>query len=291
VIRVGDVEVSRIEELVLRMPVALLPEWDKAAALEQQAWLVPDFYLPERDRIMISIHSWLLKTRRHVILIDTCGGNAKPRPTFKALDRIDTPYLHRLAEAGVTPVDVNYVVCTHLHVDHVGWNTHLVDGRWVPTFPNAVYILPRREIEQFSGVAESSPEHQIHLDSIQPILDAGQARIVEGDENLDEGIDLMPTPGHSPGHTAVRLRSRGEEALFAGDVLHHPIQIYQPRWNSRSCFDAEGARRTRLQILEHCARTGSLVLPTHFASPHYGRVVPREGGYAFVPPLVGADRL
>ena len=284
----GDIAFTRIEELVLRMPTGLLAGWDKEAALGQQEWMVPDFYLPEKDRIMISIHSWLIRTRRHVMLIDTCGGNAKPRPSYRGVNQLDTPYLERLAAAGVAPEQVDYVICTHLHVDHVGWNTRLVAGRWVPTFPNAVYVLPRRELDQFDprsgSVSELSPEHQIYLDSVQPVLDAGQARIVEGDENLAEGIDLMPAPGHSPGHVAVRVRSRGEQALFSGDVLHHPIQVYYPRWNSRSCSDPDGARRTRLKILEHCATSGSLLLPAHFAKPHYGRIATRDGGYAFVPP-------
>jgi len=143
----GDIEIRRIEETVLKEPTTLFAEWRKEIEDERPSWLASDFYLPAADAFVISIHSWLLRTKRQTILIDTCGGNAKERPASPRFHHLDTPYLERLRQAGVVPEKVDYVICTHLHVDHVGWNTRLVDGRWVPTFSNATYVLSRLECE------------------------------------------------------------------------------------------------------------------------------------------------
>jgi glyoxylase-like metal-dependent hydrolase (beta-lactamase superfamily II) len=284
--RIGDVEVTRIEEVNLREPPIMFAEWRKEMAGEYD-WLVPDFYIPEADNFQVSIHSWLLRTPSHTILIDTCGGNAKVRPASPRFHQLNTPYLERLQAAGVAPGDVDYVICTHFHVDHVGWNTRLVEGRWVPTFPKATYILSRIECEARDPRRDPSkaptPGNLIFLDSVLPVIEAGQARLVEGDERILEGIGLMPTHGHSPGQMAVRVQSRGEEGMFIGDVMHHPLQIYNPGWNSRFCEDAETARRTRLRVLGHCADHDSLMLPAHFARPHCGKVVRRGERFAFVP--------
>lgn len=284
---VGAVEVSRVAELELELPGTLLPDWRSELANEHLDWLLPRFYVPNRDRFPVSIHSWLLRSGTKTILIDTCAGNGKTRPTYRRLERLDTPYLDRLASAGVRPEDVDFVICTHLHVDHVGWNTTYVEGQWRPTFPNAQYILSRLDCEArdpaHGHAREGTPEHAIYADSVLPVMEAGQARIVDGDEEVDEYIDLVPARGHSPGQMAVRVQSRGCEALFVGDVMHHPLQIRFPEWNSRLCEDGENARKTRRRILEHCAAHGSLLLPAHFAAPHYGRVCRSGNSYAFVP--------
>ncbi len=285
--RIGDVEVTRIEELNLRELPILFAEWRKEMAGDYKDWLSPDFYIPDADTFLVSIHTWLLRTPRHTILIDTCGGNAKERPASPRFHRLDIPYLERLAAAGVTPGDVDYVICTHTHVDHVGWNTRLLDGRWVPTFPKATYILSRIECEARDPRRDPSkpptPGGLIFLDSVLPVIEAGQARLVEGEERILDGIELVPTRGHSPGQMAVRVRSQGEEGMFIGDVMHHPLQVYNPSWNSRYCEDPEAARRTRMRVLEHCAEHASLVLPAHFAGPHCGKVVRRGERFAFVP--------
>jgi glyoxylase-like metal-dependent hydrolase (beta-lactamase superfamily II) len=284
---VGDSQVVRIEELNLELWTTLLPDWRKEMADQHREWLAPRFYTPDRDMFKVSIHSWLVKTPRHQILIDTCSGNHKLRPTFKLLNQLDTPWLDRLQGAGVSPEDVDYVICTHFHVDHVGWNTRRVGNRWVPTFPNATYVLSRVEREvrdpQFGVAKQGSPDHMIFLDSILPVIEAGQARMVEGDEALAEGVDLVPAPGHAPGQMAVRVRSRGEEAMFVGDVMHHPLQIHHPQWNTNLCEDPDMARRTRVRILEHCVEHASLLAPAHFASPHCGQVIRAGSGFAFQP--------
>lgn len=284
---VGEFEITRVEELDLELRSALLPDWRKELADKHRDWLVPDFYVPEKDLFRVSIHSWLVKSPKHRILIDTCAGNHKRRPTFRLLNELDTPWLDRLKNAGFSPGNIDYIICTHFHVDHVGWNTRRVSDRWVPTFPNATYYFSRREREvrdpAFGIAKEGSPDHMIFLDSILPVIEAGQAVFVEGSESIANGIDFIPAPGHSPGQMGVRIRSDDKEAMFIGDVLHHPLQIYYPLWNSNQCENPDLARRTRIRILEYCAQNGSLIAPAHFARPHCGHVIPSELGFTFVP--------
>lgn len=286
-LRVGDTEVLRVHEIEFALRSTLLPDWKQGRVPMDLACLAPDFYDARNDRFRVSIHSWLLKHGTLRILIDTCAGNRKHRPGFKLLHELDTPWLSRLGQAGVQPERVDFVVCTHFHVDHVGWNTRLVDHRWVPTFPNARYIFPRLEREALDpafGIAKpGSSEHAIYLDSILPIIEAGQAVFVEGDESITPGVDLMPVPGHSKGQIAVRVHSRGAEAMFVGDVVHHPLQIHHPEWNSALCEDPVMARDTRVKVLHHCARNASLIAPAHFARPHCGRVVRDSSGFRFLP--------
>lgn len=286
-VQVGEVEITRIEEIMLAEPSTLFAEWRPEHLAENRHWLIPRFYDPAGDAFPTSIHTWLVRTKRHVIVIDTAGGNGKERPASPRFHRLDTPYLERLRAAGVSPAQVDTVICTHLHVDHVGWNTTKVGDRWVPTFPNATYIFSRTECEARDpkrGAATKPPAtHFVFLDSVQPIIEAGKAKIVEGNERLTDEITLMPTPGHAPGQMAVRLRSRGEEAMFIADVMHQPVQIVYPAWNSKYCEDPEVARRTRKHVLEHCAEHRSLVLPAHFGSPHAGRVVRSGERFRFEP--------
>ena len=286
-IRLGTVEISRVEEVLLREEGNLFAEWTPEMVPEFRSLLGPEHYDAEADAFIVSIHSWLLRTGGKTILIDTCGGNCKDRPNSPRFHQRNFPYLDRLRAAGVRPEDVDHVICTHLHIDHVGWNTTLVDGEWVPTFPNATYVISRAENE--SCDAEKAG-HEIpgwkldpYLDSVVPVIEAGQARFVAGDETLMEGIDLMPTPGHSPGQMAVRVRSGGDEALFVGDVTHQPLQIVNPGWNSKYCADAEAARATRLRVLEHCAERNCLMLPAHYGRPYCGRVARKGDRFTFLP--------
>lgn len=202
-----------------------------------------------------------MKTGRHTVLVDTGIGNGKLRAS-RSFDRLDTPWLARLAAAGVAPGDVTDVLLTHLHTDHVGWNTRrAADGRWVPTFPNACYVFPRAGRDLFEGPGGwARPNFDMYADSVLPVIEAGQADLVgaEGGEVLD-GFVYHPTPGHSPDHMSIAFRSAGEGALFAGDVVHHPVQVRRPSWNSVFCADAAQARASRLWGLDHAseARCGS----------------------------------
>jgi glyoxylase-like metal-dependent hydrolase (beta-lactamase superfamily II) len=275
----GDVTIDRVVEAegLGFPPEYLLPQADMAAIAAQGEWLEPHFFDPKSGRFIQSVHSFVLRTPRHTIVIDTCVGNHKARPSTKAWHMQGTPFLAKLAEAGVAPEAVDYVMCTHLHVDHVGWNTRLLDGRWVPTFPNAKYIFHSQEYDHWvahgdyvTGGAGSSDA--FFEDSVLPVVEAGQAEIVAGDFGLDDTVWLDPTPGHSPGHVCVRVAAGGRKAVFSGDLLHHPVQCRHPAWNSRFCWDLEMSAATRAHFVETHADEDVLVLPAHFAAPTVGRI-------------------
>jgi glyoxylase-like metal-dependent hydrolase (beta-lactamase superfamily II) len=286
-LRVGNIEIIRIEELVLMEPTNLFAGWNKDIADKEIGWLSPNYYDPTADAFITSVHSWLIKTPHHTIIVDTGAGNGKDRPASPRFGNLNTPYLERLRNAGVAPERVHYVINTHLHVDHVGWNTIREGDRWVPTFPNARYILPRLEVETRDpkrGASNKPPaSHKPFLDSVLPVIEAGLATLVDGNERLLDEIDLVPTPGHAPGQMAVRVQSEGAEALFIADVMHQPVQIKYPDWNSKYCENPVAARHTRMRILEYAADRGSLLLPVHFGSPYCGRVARRGGTFTFLP--------
>jgi glyoxylase-like metal-dependent hydrolase (beta-lactamase superfamily II) len=287
VITIGDVEVRRIEEIIIYEPMSLFADFRPEVLAENRHWLEPHYYDAQREMFPTSIHSWLLKTPERTILIDTCGGNGKTRPVSPRFDQLNTPYLDRLKAAGASPEEIDTVILTHLHIDHVGWNTRLDGGRWVPTFPKATYIMSQveRDAHDPKRGAASKPDgvNLPFIDSVQPVLDNAKVRLVEGNETLFEGIDLMPVPGHTPGQMAIRVRSRGEEGVFCGDIMHQPIQVAQPDWNSKYCGDQEMARQTRKRMLAYFAETRALMLPVHFGWPYCGRIARRGSGFAFEP--------
>lgn len=287
-IRIGKFEIHRVEEVLLREHKSLFADWDEAAVDPIRDWFVPDYYDPADDSFTTSIHTWLVKAPDTTILIDTCGGNGKTRPASPRFDRLDTPYLDRLTAAGVTPEDVDYVLLTHLHVDHVGWNTQLVDGEWVPTFPNALHVMTttERDWRDPERGAKGKPEDPLRpfVDSVRPVLDNARVQLVEGNESgFLDGIDFVQTPGHAPGQMGIRLRDEDREAMFIADVMHQPIQVYNPQWSSKYCEDKAVATETRAKVLEHAADTGCLILPAHFGGTHCGYVRRDGSGYAYEP--------
>jgi glyoxylase-like metal-dependent hydrolase (beta-lactamase superfamily II) len=284
---IGTVRVARVEEQV---GFASVPPEQYLAGLERdmlarhRSWLVPHHYSPEHDRLITSVHSWLIRTPRHTVLLDCCGGNHKERPGWPRFHRLDTPFLERLRRAGARPEDIDIVLCTHLHGDHVGWNTMLRDGRWVPTFPNAKYLFSRIENEhgdpRRNPAADANPQRgAAYRDSVLPVIESGQAVLLDGEHAIDDALLIEPAPGHTPGHVVLRLSDRGEHALFCGDAVHHPLQVYAPHWNSGFCELPTQARATRRRLLEHCAEQGALLFPVHFGTPHVAAIT--RAGEAF----------
>ena len=274
-ITLGDTSVTRIEEQFGPgfLPDFLFPDWDPAVLDEHRSWMVPQCFDETQGRFIASIHSWLVRTPRHVILIDTCSGNDKERPLLERFHRQKHPYLLNLRAAGVSPEEVDFVLCTHLHADHCGWNTQLIDGRWVPTFPNARYVFSKLERDYWASPASREGFNaNVFEDSVRPILEAGQHQLIDGADQLGDELIFHPTPGHSAGHLAIRLVAGEREAVFSGDIMHQPIQVYRPSWNSRFCDHAEDARASRRWLLEHCAEKDALLLPAHFAGSFAGRV-------------------
>jgi glyoxylase-like metal-dependent hydrolase (beta-lactamase superfamily II) len=272
----------RITQVVESGPTPTSPRFffkDPPADLVQRhAWLKPHFANDE-GRLLLSIHCFVIESAGRRIVVDTCVGNDKPRQN-PAWNRLTGPFLQQLAEAGFAPETIDMVLCTHLHVDHVGWNTRWVDGRWVPTFANARYLFARPEWEHWSQRVVAEGDDVIG-DSVRPIVDAGLAQLVETDHRLTDEVSLEPTPGHTPGHVSVRIRSAGRQAVITGDLMHHPIQCSEPDCIVNFDSDAEQARRTRRLFLACCAQDRSLVLGTHFAHPTAGHVVPFGEAWRF----------
>jgi glyoxylase-like metal-dependent hydrolase (beta-lactamase superfamily II) len=268
---IGDAELHVVEEQQVSGPleesfVGITP----SILAAHRDWLVPRFLDADGLRVS-SLHSYVLRTESLTMVIDTCCGNDKQRSWLAFADRLSTPYLERLHAAGLAPEDVDVVVCTHLHVDHVGWNTRLVDGRWVPTFPNARYVVARREWEHWRASEPGSPSAEVVADSVVPIVESGQAMFVEPDHVIDPQIRLRPLPGHTPGHVGVELRSGGARAVFSGDLFHHAVQIAEPQIALRGRVGQEWDRDVsiamRRQLLTAIADTGTRMFPAHFPNP------------------------
>jgi glyoxylase-like metal-dependent hydrolase (beta-lactamase superfamily II) len=293
--KVGDVTITRITESEWDVPVEGAEHrfWPDATAEEIGAvrWLKPHFVTPTGD-LRLSFHSLLVETSEMRVVVDTCVGNDKKRHLAN-WNQMHNDYLEKLAAVGWTRETVSGVLCTHLHVDHVGWNTMWVDGRWVPTFPNARYYFDRREYEfwakevrrygeQLPGRADESLDtSEVMADSVQPVVDAGLVQLVDSDARIAPEIRLIPTPGHSPGHVSIVVESKGERAVITGDVAHHPMQIAYPKWSCVFDSDPDRARETRFKFFEQFADTPTLVIGTHFAAPTAGRLVRDSGAYRF----------
>ena len=271
--RIGAAMITRIVEIEGPSPGTFLFDEATPERLLQHAWLKPRF-LTDDGRTIASIHAFVVESEGRTIVVDTCVGNDKQRAP-KNWHMRQGRFLADFAEAGFLRENVDTVLCTHLHVDHVGWNTMRVEGRWVPTFDNARYLFARTEFEHWSAKAEGQ-DRDVQEDSVRPIFDAGVADLVAMDFRITPEVRLEPTPGHTPGHVSVRIVSRGEEAVITGDLMHHPVQCAEPQWASRFDVDAEAARQTRLAFLKRHADRPVLVLGTHFATPTAGRIV-RDG--------------
>ncbi|MSO76378.1 MAG: MBL fold metallo-hydrolase [Alphaproteobacteria bacterium] len=282
--KIGDITVRRVEEVggPSFTPEFLYPDWTPEHLEKHRHWLVPGCYHERTGRFLMGIQSWVVETKHHTILIDTGIGNQKSRsrPTWNMLD---LPWLARLGEVGVTPEQVDYVLCTHLHVDHVGWNTRLEDGRWVPTFPNARYLFPKGDYEHWERENRTSPANDGSFnDSVLPIMAAGKAELFGDAHVIADAIQVVASPGHSPGHVCFKVESKGESALIAGDIMHHVMQVYEPDFSTSFCADRDLARVSRKRILAEYAGTPTLVMPCHFPAPYCGRVVSDGQNYRFV---------
>jgi glyoxylase-like metal-dependent hydrolase (beta-lactamase superfamily II) len=274
--QIGDVMVTKIVELeVTGGSRFILPQATREDILPI-AWLRPHF-ADEDGRLRMSIHSFVVETPTRRIVVDTCLGNDKQERRIPAWNDRQGAFLADMAAAGFAPASIDTVLCTHLHVDHVGWNTMLVDGKWVPTFPRARYLMGRIEFEHWSQPRGRPDKDAVFADSVRPVFDAGLVDLVETDARISEEIDLIPTIGHTPGHVSVHIRSRGEEALITGDFIHHPCQIAHPDWASTADSDPAMAQRTRERMFEELAGAPVLVIGTHFAGATAGRIV-RDGG-------------
>ena len=263
----------------------LLPQATPEALAPHREWLEPRFLDPATDKLVMAVQSYVLMTGHHTILVDTCIGNDKER-RFHApwSHRASFAYLDRLAAIGLAPGDIDFVMCTHLHADHVGWNTRLVDGRWVPTFPKARYVFARTELDHWVELNKGGKKYSDGCidDSVLPVLEAGQAEVVADDYAFDDEIWFEPTPGHTPGHVAINLLSAGHRAVLSGDVCHTPLQCREPGWSAVGCTDPVQSAATRRAFLDRHCETGTLVMTAHFPSPSTGHVRRRGEAFDFI---------
>jgi len=263
---VGDVKITSIMESADRIPWAPLFPAETFDLYKKYDWLVPRFITPE-GKIILAVQAFVVSAGSRRIIVDTCVGNDKLRE-LEHCSNLQTAFLKDLIAAGFAPETIDTVLCTHLHFDHVGWNTRLVNGRWVPTFPKARYLFARREWDHCQTLLrERSTDVRHILDSVQPILEAGLADLVESNHRLTDEVWLEPTHGHTPGHVSVHIASQGQEAVITGDVFHNPIQFAEPEICSAACVDKDMSRKTRREFLSRYENRAARVFAVHFNDP------------------------
>jgi glyoxylase-like metal-dependent hydrolase (beta-lactamase superfamily II) len=281
--RIGDVTVTKIVEMeVTGGSRFILPQATYEEILPI-SWLQPNF-ADERGRLKMSIHALVVeapdggKNPRRIV-VDTCLGNDKEGRRIPTWNNLQLPFLADLAAAGFARESIDTVLCTHLHVDHVGWNTMLDGGKWVPTFPKARYLMGRVEFAHWQGQHEREDMAAVFADSVKPVHDLGLVDLVETDHLVCDEVSLIPTLGHTTGHVSVVIKSQGEEALITGDFMHHPCQIEHPEWSSLADSDPDEAHETRERMLAELASRPVLVIGTHFAGASAGRIVKDGDAY------------
>jgi glyoxylase-like metal-dependent hydrolase (beta-lactamase superfamily II) len=297
-IALGDVTVTRIKEFygsVEMTPADFFPDSPDGSWEEHRSWLAPDFWDPETNEWRAAIQTWLLRSEGRTILVDTGVGNHKDRPYAPVWSRRDTDFLDNLAAAGVQPGDVDLVINTHLHIDHVGWNTFL-DGRtWVPTFPNATYLMTRRDFDFWNPAGGhvsvlGRGNQNVFEDSVAPVHAAGLTHLWDGSYRIDKNLRLDLAPGHTPGSSVLTLESGGDRALFVGDLVHTALQLVEPDLNSCVCEDPAESRATRRALLGRAAETGALVFPAHLGG-HGAAEVERNGSTFGIKEWAGFGRI
>jgi glyoxylase-like metal-dependent hydrolase (beta-lactamase superfamily II) len=282
---IGDTSVVRVVEMLPMEPAKrLLPSATEERLDAHRAWMYPHF-LDEGYKLKLSIHALIIESQGHRILVDTCVGNDKER-AYRGMGRLRSPFLEHLADAGYPADSIDTVLCTHLHFDHVGWNTILVDGEWVPTFKHARYLFAREEWDYWKQEEERDDESiqeslRVITDSVRPIAEAGLVDLVGSDHHLTDEVWLEPTPGHTPGHVSVRISSKGQNAVITGDMVHNPVQFAEPTWKCYADADIEQAVATRLAFVGRYGGTETVVLGTHFPAPTAGRIVADGDSWRF----------
>jgi glyoxylase-like metal-dependent hydrolase (beta-lactamase superfamily II) len=287
-LKIGDARAVRIEESYEPNFAAgdFFPgSWRPEVVEQHREWMLPHHYDPETGKLKLSIHSWLLRIGGKTILIDTCVGNHKPRPRRPFWDMMSSDrYEEGLAATKLTVDEIDYVMCTHLHVDHVGWNTRLENGRWVPTFPRAKYLFADRELEHWTQRQKDDPASCPWIeDSVLPIVAANRAELVKSDHTLCDAVHLLPTPGHTIDHYAVQIGKLGNDAIITGDMIHSPLQARYPEIGMFSDYDSKQAGETRRALFDRICDTPTVLCTAHFPAPSTGRVTRWGDGFRVVP--------
>ena len=284
--KIGNLTIHRIveQEEPFFDPHFFFPKLTPEVLAENLSWLQPRYIDPKTGKLVLCIQSYLVQTPHHNIMIDTCVGNHKPRPARPFWNMMNTDrYEKGLAATGLGVGDIDYVMCTHLHVDHTGWNTKLENGRWVPTFPKAKYVFADKELAHWTQRHKENPEACPWVtDSVLPIVEAKRVELVKSDHMLNEHVTLLPTPGHTIDHYAVLAGKPGHDAVITGDMIHSPLQARYPDLGMMADFDSKIAGETRRKFFSRFADTSTLVCTGHFPSPSTGRFSKWGDGFKFV---------
>lgn len=276
--KIGDVTITRVVEAESPLPlVSLLPDAQPSALSRHESWLKP-YFLDDEGQCLLSVPAFIVESSGKRIIVDTCfGEHVNP---YGQLEPISGDFLSSLSEAGFSKESIDVVLCTHLHFDHVGWNTMKSGNKWVPTFPNARYLFSIKEYEHWK--AEPANDIVSNFDNaVKPVIEAGLADLVEMNHQITDEVWLEPTRGHSPGHMSVRIESKGKQAMIAGDIAHHPVQWAEPDWSLPLDYDTKQAAATRRRIVTEHADSSLLVIGTHYAAPSAGRLISVDGGIQF----------
>jgi glyoxylase-like metal-dependent hydrolase (beta-lactamase superfamily II) len=277
---VGDVKISRVVESEGPWDgTFILPNATSENVQKERDWLYPAF-ADEGGQLKLAIHSLIIESQGKRIIVDTCIGNDKVRSN-PAWNKLQLPYLEDLRKLGYERERIDQVICTHLHIDHVGWNTMLKDGKWVATFPNAKYLVGGTEWDFFSRAEDPFFKDPVE-DSVRPVIAEGRVDLVDDKHRITDEVWLESTPGHTPGHFAVRISSNGQDAVITGDLMHHPIQCRYPEWDDNFDVDGAQAKKTRRAFCERYADTGVAVIGTHFATPSVGKIIKKDDSFRYI---------
>ncbi len=263
--KIGNVSITPVIELDLSVDESFsLPDATPENLAPDFDWLQPHFVEPD-GKLKFRVQALLVESYGHKIIIDTCVGNDKQRsePVFNQLNQ---PFLEDIAKSGFQREDVDIVVCTHLHYDHIGWNTMKVNGEWIPTFPNARYLITQPEFE-YCRSQKDDFWAKAFGDSVAPIFAAGLVELVDSNYQITPELQLIPTPGHTPGHSSVAISSQSQNAMITGDIMHHPCQCMHPDWKCVADTSPQQAETTRREFLNHVGDTDILVIGTHWSAP------------------------
>lgn len=274
--QIGSVKVTRVVEMEMAGGSRFILPDATPAACEPLSWMAPHFMTPD-GKLIMSVHALIVDTGSRRIMVDTCIGNDKER-NIPAWSQLQTAFLSDIEGLGYARETIDTVLCTHLHVDHVGWNTMLVDGAWQPTFEQARYLFAETEWRYWDAAEDEAAYGPVIADSVRPVVDAGLVDLVTETHRVCDEVRLEPTPGHTPGHVSVHIESDGAEALITGDCIHHPCQMTRTDWCSSADFDQGQGRATRESLLRQYVDSDVLLIGTHFATPTAGHVKHHEGG-------------
>ena len=275
--QIGDIEIFQIVELEAGKIIQEAIKDATPDALSKIDWLYPNF-VNEKGELKALVQSFLIRTKDKNIIIDTCNGNDRKRIDIPEWSDLNTNFLKNLETIGLSRDQIDIVACTHLHMDHIGWNTLFQDGQWIPTFPKAKYLFAKKEYEYWlqKPINELNDDNQAFNESILPIINAGLAELVEENYQIDTNIRFIPTPGHTPCHVSILIESKGESAIISGDIMHHPCQITNPHWGDAD-YAKKIAIKTRKKVLNDCKDKEILFIGSHFSSPVAGKIVENKG--------------